>query len=237
MQAGALQRQFDVADVLGRRRAGAVAAGDALVGQHVRGERALAAMRLRHRVEIVLIEPRRMLDKQPYRIRALADQPQRLVNDVEMIQRIVIANHRAQIAAIEVAGRCQEVTAICRMAQDRDGARIAFVVNPAARQGHDRGTIDAAGRSEAISELEIELAGAPVDALFDLAGPLVRSGRLKAVLATVGGRSALAPRWPYTAALRGAGGEDSALMATDGATASDNSNAQPHDFTDYPLGG
>jgi inorganic triphosphatase YgiF len=34
----------------------------------------------------------------------------------------------------------------------------------------DRGTIDAAGRSEAISELEIELAGAPIDALFDLAG-------------------------------------------------------------------
>jgi inorganic triphosphatase YgiF len=44
----------------------------------------------------------------------------------------------------------------------------------------DRGTIDAAGRSEAISELEIELAGAPVDALFDLAGPLVRSLPLRA---------------------------------------------------------
>jgi len=26
-------------------------------------------------------------------------------------------------------------------------------------------------------------------------------------------------------------------MANDGATASDNSTAQPHDFTDYPLGG
>jgi inorganic triphosphatase YgiF len=44
----------------------------------------------------------------------------------------------------------------------------------------DRGTIEAAGRSEAISELEIELAGAPIDALFDLAEPLVQSLPLRA---------------------------------------------------------
>jgi hypothetical protein len=44
-QAGAFQRQFQVADV-----ARAAAAGNALVGQQFRGQRALAAMRLRHRV-------------------------------------------------------------------------------------------------------------------------------------------------------------------------------------------
>jgi hypothetical protein len=41
-----------------------------------------------------------MLDKQPHRIRALAHQPQRLVDDIEVIQRIVIANHRAQVRAV-----------------------------------------------------------------------------------------------------------------------------------------
>ncbi len=46
------------------------------------------------------LKPRRMLDKQPHRIRTLANQPQRLVDDVEVIQRIVIANHRAQMRAI-----------------------------------------------------------------------------------------------------------------------------------------
>jgi inorganic triphosphatase YgiF len=39
----------------------------------------------------------------------------------------------------------------------------------------DRGVIEAAGRRESISELEIELAGAPIEALFDCAGALAQS--------------------------------------------------------------
>ncbi len=44
----------------------------------------------------------------------------------------------------------------------------------------DRGSIEAAGRQEAISEIEIELSGAPVNALFDVAGQLVQSLPLRA---------------------------------------------------------
>jgi inorganic triphosphatase YgiF len=44
----------------------------------------------------------------------------------------------------------------------------------------DRGTIKAAGRQEPISELELELAGAPIEALFDHAEPLVRTLPLRA---------------------------------------------------------
>lgn len=39
----------------------------------------------------------------------------------------------------------------------------------------DRGAIEAAGRRESISELEIELAGAPIEALFEFAGALART--------------------------------------------------------------
>jgi len=41
-----------------------------------------------------------MLDEQPHRVRAFADQSQRLVDDVEVIHRVVIADDRAQVRAV-----------------------------------------------------------------------------------------------------------------------------------------